>query len=149
MPLIVSLSCTVRSASSLTQPDRRSTAAAATSTERTRARAGAIAATVLRVVRQNWPMQAMTLSDEQHEFRRVLRQFCEDKIAPWAAGGDERAEYSWETFRALQAMELTGLQMPAEYGGVGADLVTQAIAAEELARVDASASLMFLISKLG
>ena len=94
-------------------------------------------------------MQAMTLTEEQHEFRRVLRQFCEEKVAPLAAGADERAEYSWETFRALQSMELTALQMPAEYGGSGADLVTQAIATEELARVDASASLMFLISKLG
>jgi alkylation response protein AidB-like acyl-CoA dehydrogenase len=94
-------------------------------------------------------MQAMTLSDEQHEFRRVLRKFCEDKIAPLAAGNDERAEFSWETFKAFQAMELTGLQLPAEYGGAGADLVTQAIATEELARAEASASLMFLISKLG
>jgi alkylation response protein AidB-like acyl-CoA dehydrogenase len=94
-------------------------------------------------------MQPMTLSDEQHEFRRVLRQFCEDKIAPLAAESDQRAEYSWDTFKALQSMELTALQLPAEYGGSGADLVTQAIAAEELARVDASASLMFLISKLG
>jgi alkylation response protein AidB-like acyl-CoA dehydrogenase len=94
-------------------------------------------------------MQPMTLSDEQHEFRRVLRQFCEAKIAPLAAEGDQRAEYSWDTFKALVAMDLTALQLPAEYGGTGADLVTQSIAAEELARVDASASLMFLISKLG
>jgi alkylation response protein AidB-like acyl-CoA dehydrogenase len=94
-------------------------------------------------------MQPITLSDEQHEFRRVLRQFCEAKIAPLAAENDQRAEYSWDTFKALVSMDLTGLQLPAEYGGSGADLVTQAIAAEELARVDASASLMFLISKLG
>jgi alkylation response protein AidB-like acyl-CoA dehydrogenase len=94
-------------------------------------------------------MQPITLTEEQHEFRRVLRQFCDAKIAPLAATNDERAEYSWETFRALQSMELTALQLPAEYGGAGADLVTQAIAVEELARADASASLTFLISKLG
>ena len=94
-------------------------------------------------------MQAMTLSEEQQEFRRVLRQFCDNKIAPLAAINDERGEFSWETFKGLQSMELTGLQLPAEYGGSGADLVTQAVAVEELARADASASLMFLISKLG
>jgi len=94
-------------------------------------------------------MQSMTLSEEQHEFRHVLRQFCDDKIAPLAPENDERAEYSWDTFKALQSMELPGLQIPAEYGGAGADLVTCAIATEELARADASASLMFLISKLG
>ena len=94
-------------------------------------------------------MQPITLTEEQHEFRRVLRQFCDEKIAPLAASNDARAEYSWETFRALQSLELTALQLPAEYGGAGADLVTQALAVEELARADASASLTFLISKLG
>ena len=94
-------------------------------------------------------MQLMTLSPEQHEFRRVVRQFAEDKIAPLAAGIDARAEYSWEAFRALQAMELTALSYPEEYGGSGASTVDQAIACEELARVCASTSLTFLISKLG
>ena len=91
----------------------------------------------------------MTLTEEQREFRAVVRQFAEDKLAPLAAEADEREEYSWPTFEALKAMELTALSFPVEYGGSGADLVTQAIVAEELARVDASASLMFLISKLG
>ena len=54
----------------------------------------------------------------------------------------------WPAFEALRSMELTGLSYPEEYGGAGADLVTQAIVAEELARVDTSVSLMFLISKL-
>jgi len=94
-------------------------------------------------------MTPITLSDEQHQFRSVLRRFCEDKIAPLAAGIDERGEYSWEAFELLRSMELTALQLPVEYGGSGADLVTQAIAAEEIARVCASTSLTYLISKLG
>ena len=52
-------------------------------------------------------------------------------------------------FKALVEMELPSLGVPEAYGGAGADLVTQAIAAEELARADASVSLMLLISKLG
>ncbi len=93
--------------------------------------------------------QPITLSDEQHEFRRVMRQFCDAKIAPLAADIDRSAEYSWETFKALQGMELTGLGFPTEYGGAGASLVDQAIAAEELARACVATSLQFLISKLG
>ena len=46
-------------------------------------------------------------------------------------------------------MELPALGIPAEYGGAGADHVTQAIAVEELARVCASTSVTILISKLG
>jgi alkylation response protein AidB-like acyl-CoA dehydrogenase len=93
--------------------------------------------------------QSITLTDEQREFRSVLRQFCDDKIAPLAGEIDRTGEYSWETFRALQSMELTALSYPAEYGGSGASLVDQAIAAEEIARACAATSLQFLISKLG
>ncbi len=93
-------------------------------------------------------MQPITLTDEQRQFREVLRQFSEDKIAPRAAETDHLARYDWDAFHALVAMELPALGLPVEYGGAGADLVTQAIAAEELARVCASTSLMLLISKL-
>ena len=94
-------------------------------------------------------VQPMTLSDEQREFKAVLRQFCDDKIAPHAAEVDERAEYPWDNFKACVAMELPALGIPAEYGGSGADHVTQAIMVEELSRACASTSLMMLISKLG
>jgi alkylation response protein AidB-like acyl-CoA dehydrogenase len=93
--------------------------------------------------------QSMNLTEEQREFRAVVRQFAEAKIAPRAAELDRTAEYSWENWEALKSMELTGLSYPEQYGGAGASLVEQAIAAEELARVCASTSLSFLISKLG
>jgi alkylation response protein AidB-like acyl-CoA dehydrogenase len=93
--------------------------------------------------------QPINLTEEQHEFRRVVRQFCEDKIAPLAAETDAKAEYPWAAFHALKAMGLTSLSFPEAYGGEGAPLVTQAIVAEEIARVCASTSLIFLISKLG
>lgn len=94
-------------------------------------------------------MQPITLTDEQREFRAVVRRFCEERIAPLAAETDRTGEYSWAAFEELKSMELTSLSYPVEYGGAGASLVDQAIAAEELARVCASTSLMFLISKLG
>ena len=93
--------------------------------------------------------QPMTLTEEQHEFRRVMRQFCEDKIAPNAAELDRTGEFSWANFAALKAMDLTSLSFPVEYGGAGASVVDQAIVVEELSRVCVSTSLSFLISKLG
>ena len=94
-------------------------------------------------------MQPMLLSDEQREFRDVIRRFAADKIAPLAAEADRTAEFSWAAFDALRAAELIALSYPEQYGGSGASLVEQAIVAEELAAADASTSLMFLISKLG
>jgi len=93
--------------------------------------------------------QKFSLDDDQIVFREVVRKFAEEKIAPYAAAADHNSTYSWESFKALQQMELTALSYPVEYGGSGASLVTQAMVAEELARVCASTSLMFLISKLG
>src|SRR3954447_10604310 len=93
--------------------------------------------------------QPITLTTEQREFRDVVRQFAQDKLAPLAAESDQAAEFSWPAFEALRSMELTGLSYPVDYGGAGASAVEQAIVAEELARVDASVSLMFIISKLG
>jgi alkylation response protein AidB-like acyl-CoA dehydrogenase len=93
--------------------------------------------------------QPINLTDEQRAFRAAMRQFCEDKIAPRAAEVDRRGEYPWDNFEACKAMELPALGLPVEYGGAGADHVTQAIMVEELSRVCASTSLIVLISKLG
>jgi len=90
-----------------------------------------------------------SLDESQLEFRDILRRFCEEKIAPLARDTDEQATFSWAAFDLLKAMDLVALSYPSQYGGSEASLVTQAIVAEELARVCASTSLMFLISKLG
>lgn len=94
-------------------------------------------------------MQPITLTEEQREFRAALRQFCEDKLVPRAAEVDERAEFPWESYQACVDMELPALGLPVEYGGAGADHVTQAIMVEEVSRACASTSLSMLISKLG
>jgi alkylation response protein AidB-like acyl-CoA dehydrogenase len=93
-------------------------------------------------------MQPITLTDEQREFRAVLRQFCDDKLAPRAAEVDEKAEFPWDSYQACVEMELPALGIPVEYGGHGADHVTQSIMVEEVSRACASTSLSMLISKL-
>ncbi len=90
-----------------------------------------------------------TLSDTHQQFRDTLRQFSEARIAPHAAAVDRDSAYPRASFDACVELELPSLGIPTEYGGAGADLVTQAIMAEELARVCASTSLTMLISKLG
>ena len=90
-----------------------------------------------------------TLSDTHQQFRDTLRQFSEVRIAPHAAAVDRDSAYPRASFDACVELELPSLGIPTEYGGAGADLVTQAIMAEELARVCASTSLTMLISKLG
>jgi alkylation response protein AidB-like acyl-CoA dehydrogenase len=89
------------------------------------------------------------LDDTHRLFRDTLRQFSEERIAPHAAEVDRNATFPQKSFDACVGLELPALGVPTEYGGAGADMVTQAIMAEELARVCASTSLSMLISKLG
>ena len=89
------------------------------------------------------------LTPEQRAFRDVMRAFVDEQVAPYAAQHDRDQTFPQESFDASVKMELPALQMPEAYGGVGADMVTQAIMAEELARGCASTSVTMLISKLG
>src|SRR5277367_1109979 len=88
------------------------------------------------------------LTEEQRAFRDVMRSFVDEQVAPYAAEHDRDQTYPQESFDACVKMDLPALQIPEAYGGAGADMVTQAIMAEQLARGCASTSVTILISKL-
>ena len=94
-------------------------------------------------------MTTFELTDEQRLFRDTMRTFVDERIAPNAAEADRTSSFPWKSFEACRELELPALGVPAEYGGAGADSVTQAIMAEEVARGCASTSVTMLISKLG
>src|ERR1700704_6156844 len=91
----------------------------------------------------------LSINDPHRQFRDPLRRFAEERIAPNAAEADRDSSYPRKSIDACIELELPSLGMPSEYGGAGADHVTQAIMAEELARVCASTSVTMLVSKLG
>ncbi len=90
----------------------------------------------------------MNLSEEQKAFRSAIRQLSEERFAPRAAEVDATGEFPWDNFKDCVAMDLPGMSIPEEYGGSGADHVTQAIMVEEIARVCASTSLMMAVNGL-
>ncbi|MGV0795016.1 acyl-CoA dehydrogenase [Mycolicibacterium sp. XJ1819] len=89
------------------------------------------------------------LSDEHNELREVLRSLCEKEIAPYAADVDENSRFPDEALKALNEAGFSAVHVPEEYGGQGADSVATCIVIEEVARVDASASLIPAVNKLG
>ena len=89
------------------------------------------------------------LPDEHIELRAVLRDLCEKEIAPYAADVDEHSRFPEEALKALDAAGFSAVHVPEEYGGQGADAVATCIVIEEVARVDASASLIPGVNKLG
>ncbi len=82
------------------------------------------------------------LSEEQEEFRQVVRKLALDKIRPRAAEIDRTGEYPYDILDMFRKNDLMGLGVPEEYGGSGADLLTFSVVVEELARIDASCSLI-------
>src|ERR1700756_864225 len=89
------------------------------------------------------------LPDEHNELRAVLRDLCEKQIAPYAADVDEKSRFPEEALKALNESGFSAVHIPEEYGGQGADSVATCIVIEEVARVDASASLIPAVNKLG
>ncbi len=79
-----------------------------------------------------------SFTEEQELFRKSVREFCEKKLAPRASEIDEKGEIPHEVLADMATFGLLGITVSEEYGGSGADFVTAAIAAEEIARADIS-----------
>ncbi len=80
-------------------------------------------------------------SDVYDQFRDSIRRLAEDKVKPHAAKVDREKRIPVEAHSAFRAAGLLGLPYPEEWGGQDGDVMTQIIAVEEVARVDASSCL--------
>ncbi|WP_122818770.1 acyl-CoA dehydrogenase family protein [Nocardioides pantholopis] len=89
------------------------------------------------------------LSEDHEGLREAVRQVAEAKIAPYAAAVDAEMRYPQEAQDALIASDFHAPHVAEEYDGVGADALATCIVIEEVARVDASASLIPAVNKLG
>jgi alkylation response protein AidB-like acyl-CoA dehydrogenase len=88
-------------------------------------------------------------TDEHEQLRHSVRQLVENKIAPFAAEADERAEFPQAAYDALLAADMHAVHVPDVYGGNGADALAACLVIEEVARGCASSSLIPAVNKLG
>ena len=75
-------------------------------------------------------------SDVHEDLRKRVRQFAEEEVKPIAFSLDSANEFPHEAVKKLGEMGILGLPYPKEYGGAGMDVLSYAIAVEELSRVD-------------
>ncbi|WP_294663455.1 acyl-CoA dehydrogenase family protein [uncultured Fusobacterium sp.] len=74
---------------------------------------------------------------EDHEnLRMKIREFAETEVKPIAFMLDKENEFPTEAVKKLGEMGVLGTPFPKEYGGAGLDMLSYAIAVEELSRVD-------------
>ncbi len=93
-------------------------------------------------------MTYLTTPDHE-ELRAVVRELAEEQIAPRAPEIDRTAEFPWDLKELLAKQDLLGTCYEERYGGTALDGIAQAILVEEIARADATTSLIPIVQKLG
>jgi alkylation response protein AidB-like acyl-CoA dehydrogenase len=86
---------------------------------------------------------------EHEELRAMVRELAEERIAPRAAEIDTTAEFPWDLKELLAQQDLLGTCFEVRHGGTALDTVAQCILVEEIARADATTSLIPIVQKLG
>jgi butyryl-CoA dehydrogenase len=87
----------------------------------------------------------MLLSEQQIMIRDMARQFAIEQMAPHAAEWDATGRFPAEAVKAMGELGLMGMLVPEEWGGAGVDLVSYALAVEELAAGDGSCSTIMTV----
>jgi len=87
------------------------------------------------------PVPLTKLSEEEVLFKETVREFAETEIRPHVTAMDEAAEFNLDILPKFFALGLMGIEVPEQHGGAGGSFSLATLAIEELARVDASASI--------
>ena len=75
-------------------------------------------------------------SEAQEKLREEIREFAEKEVKPYAFQWDRDNTFPREVVKKMGERGWMGIPYPKEYGGAGLDVISYAIAVEELSRVD-------------
>ena len=78
------------------------------------------------------------LTPEQAAIRKLAREFADEVVAPGAGQRDKTGEFPLDLVRRMGDLGFFGIPFSEEYGGMGGDTVSYALAVEEISRADAS-----------
>jgi butyryl-CoA dehydrogenase len=87
----------------------------------------------------------MLLSDSQQMVRETMRNFAQQRLAPFAAAWDREHAFPRDALRELAALGACGIVIPESYGGAGLDYVSLAVALEEIAAGDGATSTVISV----
>ncbi len=88
------------------------------------------------------------LTDAQRMLQEMVREFSEKEIKPRAAEIDRTDEFPWDLWKRMADLGILSMTLPPEYGGSGMDIVSWAIAQEEMARAAVVVADIQLLSTL-
>ncbi len=84
-----------------------------------------------------------SLPDEHRMIRESVREFAAAEIEPIAGDIEEEHRFPDEIFEELAALDVMGVPIDEEYGGLGGDQLMYALVTEELGRVSGSIGLSY------
>jgi short/branched chain acyl-CoA dehydrogenase len=82
-----------------------------------------------------------TLTDDEQELARLVREFADEVVAPRSYEADRDHELPLDVVAQMGDLGLFGLPFPEEVGGQGGDFFALCLAIEGLARVDQSIAI--------
>ncbi len=86
------------------------------------------------------------LTDDQRDARDLARRFARESVEPRAAQIDRDDEFPRDLYDRMAELGFLGLNVPAEYGGVGADELTMALVIEEISRASGTVAIALLLA---
>ncbi|PSQ05509.1 acyl-CoA dehydrogenase [Halobacteriales archaeon QS_6_71_20] len=84
------------------------------------------------------------LPAEHRMIRDQVREFCEEEIAPIAQEIEDEHRFPAGIFDRLAELDVLGVPIAEEYGGLGGDTLMYAVVAEELGRVSGGVGLSYV-----
>ncbi|MEO0091330.1 MAG: acyl-CoA dehydrogenase family protein [candidate division WOR-3 bacterium] len=81
------------------------------------------------------------LDSKYEKFRQEVYDFAQNNILPYASEIYQKEQFPIDIIKKLASNGYLGIPYPKEYGGLGLDYLSYAIAAEEISRVCASTGL--------
>ncbi len=91
-----------------------------------------------------------SLSEEQLEIKRAVREFCEKEFKPELAMElDQKEEFPIELYKKAASLGFVGIAIPEQYGGQGYGYLEACLVVEEMCRADSSLGLATMIGSFG
>ncbi len=83
------------------------------------------------------------LSEVERELFESVRRLAEEKLAPRAAGYDERAEFPWDNVRDMNDLGLNAVFVPEAYGGAGLSFCAYLLYVREISKACAATGIIW------
>ncbi len=84
-----------------------------------------------------------TFNEDQTAILEAVKEFADEELAPKAKEIDEAGVWPAENVGKLVELDLMGIAVPEEYGGLGMDFLTWAAVGEELSRACTTTGAIF------